>query len=97
MTGDSIGFEEIVVDLSVASLNPAIYNPPAGDPAAKAFITAEGGPMRYRLDGVDPTDTTGHLLMDSDFLELKSIYLINKFRAIKTTVNPGKLSVTYES
>jgi len=97
MIGDSIGFEEITVDLGIVSLNPVIYNPATGDPASKAFITAEAGPMRYRLDGVDPTDTTGHLLMDSDFLELKSIYLIQKFRAIKTTVTPGKLSVTYES
>lgn len=97
MIGDSIGFEEITVDLAVVSLNPSIYNPASGDPAAKAFITAEGGAMRYRLDGVDPTDTTGHLLLDSDFLELKSIYLINKFRAIKTSATPGKLSITYES
>ncbi len=97
MIGDCIGFEEIAVDLAVVGLNPVIYNPAAGDPASKAFITAEAGPMRYRLDGVDPTDITGHLLLDSDFLELKSIYLISKFRAIKTSVTPGKLSVSYES
>ena len=97
MLGDSIGFEEISVDVGVASLNPAVYNPAVGDPAAKAFITAEGGAMRYRLDGQDPTDITGHPLLDSDFLELKSIYLIRKFRAIKQSTSAGKLSVTYES
>ncbi len=97
MVGDSIGFEEVVVDVGVASLNPAVYNPGVGDPAAKAFITAEGGALRYRIDGVDPTDTTGHPLLDSDFLELKSIYLIRKFRAIKQSATAGKLSVTYES
>ena len=57
MIGDSIGFEEISVDAGVASLNSAIYDPAVGDAAAKAFITAEGGAMRYRLDGQDPTDT----------------------------------------
>ena len=97
MIGDSIGFEEISVDVGVASLNPAVYNPTVGDPAAKAFITAEGGAMRYRIDGQDPTDITGHPLLDSDFLELKSIYLIRKFRAIKQSTTAGKISVTYES
>lgn len=97
MVGDSIGFEEISVDVGVASLNLAVYNPTVGDPAAKAFITAEGGAMRYRIDGVDPTDITGHPLLDSDFLELKSIYLIRKFRAIKQSTTAGKISVTYES
>jgi len=97
MIGDSIGFEEISVDVGVASLNPAVYNSGVGDPAAKAFITAEGGAMRYRIDGVDPTDVTGHPLLDSDFLELKSIYLIRKFRAIKQSTTAGKISVTYES
>ena len=77
MLGDSIGFEEISVDVGVVSLNPAVYNPSVGDPAAKAFITAESGAMRYRLDGQDPTDITGHPLLDSDFLELKSIYFQN--------------------
>jgi hypothetical protein len=97
MLGDSIGFEEISVDVGVASLNSVIYDPVVGDAAAKAFITAEGGAMRYRIDGLDPTDTTGHPLLDSDFLELKSIYLIRKFRAIKQSTSAGKLSVTYES
>lgn len=97
MIGDSIGFEEVSVSSGVASLNPAVYNPAGGTPVAKAFITAEGGAMRYRIDGADPTDTTGHPLLDSDFLELKSIYLIRKFRAIQQSATPGKLSVTYES
>jgi hypothetical protein len=97
MTGNSIGFEEIVVDVGVVGLNPAIFQPAIGDPAAKAFITAEGGAMRYRIDGLDPTDTSGHPLLDSDFLELKSIYLIRKFRVIKQSATAGKLTVTYES
>jgi len=97
MTGDSIGFEEIVVDIGVAGLNPAVFQPAVGEPAAKAFITAEGGAMRYRIDGLNPTDTSGHPLLDSDFLELKSIYLIRKFRVIKQSATAGKLTVTYES
>ncbi len=97
MTGDTIGFEEISVDAGVANLNPAVYNPAGGTPAAKAFITAEGGAMRYWIDGNAPSDITGHPLLDSDFLELKSIYMITKFRAIKQSATAGKLTVTYES
>lgn len=97
MIGDSIGFEEITVDTGVMSLSQAIYNPAGGISAAKAFITAEGGAMRYRIDGMNPTDTAGHPLLDSDFLELKSIYLIRKFRVIKQSAAAGKISVTYES
>jgi len=97
MTGDTIGFEEISVDAGVASLNPAVFNPAGGTPAAKAFITAEGGAMRYRIDGNVPSDITGHPLLDSDFLELKSIYMITKFRVVKQSATAGKLTVTYES
>lgn len=97
MKGEAIGFEEINVDSGVVSLNAAIYNPSSGTPAARAFITAEAGAMRYRVDGQNPTASTGHALLDSDFLELESIYLIKNFRAIKSTEATGKISVTYEA
>ena len=97
MKGEAIGFEEVIVDSAAVSLNPAIYNPVNGAPAAKAFIMAEGGDMRYRVDGQNPTASTGHLLMDSDFLDLENIYLVRKFRAIKASGLAGKLSVTYEA
>jgi hypothetical protein len=97
MRGEAIGFENISVDSGVVSLNAAIYNPPSGQAAARAFITAEAGAMRYRVDGQNPTASVGHPLLDSDFLELESIYLIKNFRAIKHTAAAGKISVTYEA
>ena len=98
MQGEIIGYEEIYINESVVGLNPAVYSPTDGSSASKAFITSEGGDMRYRVDGQDPTPSTGHLLLDSDFLELESIYLIQKFRAVKAGIGTptGKISVSYE-
>lgn len=96
MVGDSIGFEEVVVDVGVASLNPAIYNPAVGDPAAKAFITAEGGAMRYFVNGQNPSAASGVLLEEGDIVELPSIYHIKDFRVIKAGNDDGKITVTYE-
>ena len=95
MAGDTLGFEEIYVYDSAVSLNRAVYEP-AGKSASCALITAEGGDMRFRVDGSDPTPSTGHLLLEGDMLELKDIYHIQKFRAVKVGSMVGKLSVSYE-
>ena len=95
--GKVIGFEEIPVSTSPVGLSPAVYVPAQGSSAAKASITAEGGEMRYRIDGQDPTASTGHLLVDSNFLKLDDIYAIRNFRVIQASVDAGKLTVTYES
>ena len=97
MEGDIMAFEEIAVNGNVTALNSDIYAPADGAQGAKAVITVEGGDMRYRLDGQDPTIDSGHLLRDGAVLELKSIYSIRKFRVINTTETAGKLSVSYES
>ena len=97
MEGDIMAFEEVEVNGTVAALNPDVYAPADGAQGAKAVITAEGGDMRYRLDGQDSTVDSGHLLCDGAVLELKSIYSIRKFRVINTTEIAGKLSVSYES
>ncbi len=97
MEGDIMAFEEVEVNGSVEALNPDVYAPADGAQGAKAVVTAEGGDMRYRLDGQDPTVDSGHLLRDGAMLELKSIYSIRKFRVINTTETAGKLSVSYES
>jgi len=96
MAGDILGFEEIYVYDSPVGLNPALYSPAVGQSASNAFVTSEGGDMRFRVDGNDPTPSTGHLLLDGDMLELRDIYHIRKFRAVKVGTMTGKLSVSYE-
>jgi hypothetical protein len=96
-----IAFETITVDNIVKSLTLANYNPEtiklSGDIVAEpaAQITAEGGDMRYRLDGVDSTTAIGHLLKTGDMLKLKDLIFLKNFRIIRTGSTNGTLSVTY--
>ena len=95
--GKVINHEEIIVDDIVKSLAPSIYDPGIGVPASFAVIHAEGGPMRYFVNGQNPTPSSGALLEDGDIVELPSIYHIKDFRVLKSGDEPGKLTVTYEA
>ncbi|MDP3786757.1 MAG: hypothetical protein Q8R05_04305 [Candidatus Omnitrophota bacterium] len=88
--------EELAVDYTPVALTPSVYNPPSGPSATFAIIHAEGGAMRYRDDGQNPTQSFGALLEDGDIVELPSIYHIKNFRVVKTDVDAGKITVTYE-
>ena len=91
-----LAHEEIIVDGGVKQLTPSVYNPPEGASAVYAIIHAEGGKMRYFVDGNDPSPSSGALLEEGDIVELPTIYHIKDFRVIKEAGDPGKLTVTYE-
>jgi len=91
-----LAHEEIVVDGGVKQLTPSAYNPPDGPSAVYAIIHAEGGDMRYFVNGQNPTADSGALLEDGDIVELPSIYHIGDFRVIKAGDDAGKLTLTYE-
>lgn len=95
--GRVINHEEIIVDDIVKSLTPSIYDPGSGVPASFALIHAEGGPMRYFVNGQDPTPSSGALLEDGDIVELPSIYHIKDFKVVKSGSDSGKITVTYEA
>jgi hypothetical protein len=92
-----IAQEEILVDSEVKKLTPAIYNPASGPSASYAIIHAEGGAMRYLVNGQDPNPSLGALFEDGDIVELPTIYHINDFRIVKAGTDLGKLTVTYET
>jgi len=60
-----------------------------------AFITLETGQIRFRMDGIDPSSTTGHLLEIGQSLTLKSKAAVEKIKFIKTGDTSGALKVTY--
>lgn len=91
-----IGQEEIVVGSSVAALTPAIYDPGNGIAASFAMITAEGGDMRYFVNGQNPSALSGVLLEEGDIVELPSIYHVKDFRVIRAGNDDGKITVIYE-
>ena len=92
-----LAHEEITVDAEVKSLTASIYAPESGTPAAYAIIHAEGGDMRYFVNGQDPSPASGILLEDGDIVELPSIYHIKDFRVVRAGTLTGKLTVTYEN
>lgn len=96
-----IAFEMITVDNTVKALTLAHYDPEtikmSGDVVAapSVQITAEGGDMRYRLDGQNPTTALGHLLKSGDTLKLKDLIFLKNFKAIRTGSTSGTLAITY--
>ncbi len=91
-----INHEEIVVSGAAVALTPAIYNPGTGVSASFAMVTAEGGAMRYFVNGQNPSASSGVLLEEGDIVELPSIYHIKDFKVIKAGDDDGKITVTYE-
>jgi hypothetical protein len=96
-----IAFETITVDDSVKTLTLANYDPETLNgpgvigAAPGALITAEGGDMRYRFDGVDPTTAIGHLLKTGDIQKFKDLTVLKNFRVIRTGSTSGILQITY--
>ncbi|MDP2942925.1 MAG: hypothetical protein Q8O36_05425 [Candidatus Omnitrophota bacterium] len=91
-----IAHEELMVDYAVVALTPSVYNPAVGPSASFAKIQAEDGPMRYCVDGQDPSPSFGDLLEDGDIVELPSIYHIKTFKVIRSGSLLGKITITYE-
>jgi len=96
-----IAFETITVDNTVKTLTLTNYDPEtiklSGDVVAAPAvqITAEGGDMRYRLDGSNPTTSAGHLLKSGDTLKLKDLIFLKNFKIIRTGSTSGTLQISY--
>lgn len=60
-----------------------------------AFITCETAQIRFRVDGISPTASEGHLLNPGDMLKLNSNEDITAFKAIRTGSTSGVLKVTF--
>ena len=90
-------FQTLEVGDKVATLTPSFYSPSvSGQGATVAFLTLEGGAVRYRYDGVEPTTLVGHLLQPGSTLTLLGQSQMSQFRAIRSTATSGSLSVTFE-
>jgi hypothetical protein len=66
-----INHEEIVVSSVAVALTPAIYNPESGVSASFAMVTAEGGSMRYFVNGQNPSTASGVLLEEAILLSFR--------------------------
>jgi len=88
-------YESITVSGTVVTLAASKLSPSATPPPVSALLSLETAAIRYRLDGVDPTASEGHLLASNDVLLLESITALRQFKAIKDGVNDGTLKVSY--
>jgi len=93
---DAYDYESITVGATVAPLSSSKYEPAGEIAAHRVVMTCETAPLRYRYDGVDPTATEGHRLVEGEVIELVGINNIRKFRAIREGTTDAILKVTYE-
>lgn len=69
-------YESITVGTgAVGFTNPEFHN--------YAFVTVEDQPIRFRLDGADPTDVEGHRLAAGDTLTIEGGQQVASFKAIR--------------
>lgn len=64
-------------------------------PAFEAYVTVETDKVRYRLDGTDPTSTTGHELAAGDTLTITGTNNIRRAKFIRSGTGDATLRVTY--
>ena len=86
-------FEQITVSSTAIGVTASLIK--NGNYEVKsATITAEGGSIRVRTDGTNPTSAVGHLIQDGDIIELDSHDDIVNFKAIRKDSTDGVLNVT---
>ena len=84
------GFETITVSSTALALTENL-----AERADVATVTVEAQAVRFRLDGVAPTATVGHVLTAGDTLELNGFWEIDQFRVIRRDASDATLSVSY--
>ena len=77
------------IGITVSLLRNSMYGPCTG-----AFITVESANVRFRIDGSDPSTTTGHMLTNGQNLTLGNESDVGKFRAIRDDDDDATLRVT---
>jgi len=87
---DINGYEAIAVGAAAVGITAALLAVGVN----YALITVETQPVRFRMDGVDPTAVEGHLLNVGDVLELEGGTAVLQFRAIQTAAGASNLRVS---
>ena len=90
--------ESITVSSTAVGFTSTTRTPTTGDfknmTARIAHCMVETDNIRYRVDGTNPTSTTGHLKYASSEFYIMGTTAIKKFRAIRTSTD-ATLKVNY--
>ena len=96
MDGDFFASEVVTVAATATTLTSATYAPSTGQMATMAFITVEGGPIRWFASGSTPTASSGHMARNGDMLLIQSTQDVVNFKAILATAVACNLRVSYK-
>jgi hypothetical protein len=93
-------FELLTVGTTPVAFSGSKINPTSGSYAgmsAKAvLVSAEGGDIRFRVDGTgSPSSTSGHVMTSGDVLLISGTQAIVQFRAIRLGTSNVTMQVTY--
>jgi hypothetical protein len=94
-----MNYSSLTVDNTAGgvALSASAYRPSGEVQAETAFITVEGGPIRYIYSpGTTVTSTVGHKAVNGTILVLKGQNQMESFRAIRTGSTDGTLHITME-
>lgn len=82
------GYEQVTVSTTAVGLTV-----PAG--TIRAVLVVEDQPLRFRLDGTNPTSTVGMLAKADKEIEIFSKEVLEAFKAIRDGGTDAVLSVHY--
>jgi hypothetical protein len=89
------GFEEITIDNSVKSLSVPPNSHYALCTVESDVTSPEQIVARFRMDGLNPTNTAGLPLNHLTVFTIKEPEQLNKFKIIQAQAGVHKLTVTY--
>lgn len=87
-------YESITVADTAIGITSALLTPTLSIHPNTGICTLETAQVRFRLDGTDPTSSTGHLLNIGYILYITSKEDLMRFRAIRTGSTSGVLNCT---
>jgi hypothetical protein len=92
-------YEMITVGTQVVSLSDDKICPRTGPytrmQARAVLLSSEDGDLRFRIDGGQPSSSTGHYLTNGDTLVLTGTQAIKQFLAVRAGETDSTLRLTY--
>lgn len=95
-------FETLTVSTTALPFTVAVYAPSLatgqslGDPpCVLATGTVETNPTRYRVDGLAPTASVGHLVSAGQTFTVEGVPAVRSFRIIRQGAADATVTITY--
>jgi len=88
-------FSALTISNSAVGIASSLFLSPDGN-ATVAYLTLEGGQVRYKYSGEDPTASVGHILDPGGFLVITGQNQLSSIKFIRTGGVDGTASITME-